>query len=42
MTELVDTVKIRWRIEGDYQELKQEFGLSHYEGRGRRSQRDAG
>jgi len=24
----------RWRIERDYQELKQEFGLSHYEGRG--------
>ncbi|MFZ0461823.1 MAG: IS701 family transposase, partial [Candidatus Acidiferrales bacterium] len=23
-----------WRIERDYQELKQEFGLSHYEGRG--------
>ena len=27
---------MRWRIERDYQELKQEFGLSHYEGRGRR------
>ena len=25
---------MRWRIERDYQELKQEFGLSHYEGRG--------
>lgn len=34
MTQLVDTVKMRWRIERDYQELKQEFGLSHYEGRG--------
>lgn len=34
MTKLVDTVKMRWRIERDYQELKQEFGLSHYEGRG--------
>jgi SRSO17 transposase len=31
---LIDTVKMRWRIERDYQELKQEFGLSHYEGRG--------
>ncbi|MEK7716297.1 MAG: IS701 family transposase [Pseudomonadota bacterium] len=34
MTKLVNTVKMRWRIERDYQELKQEFGLSHYEGRG--------
>ncbi len=34
MTKLIDTVKMRWRIERDYQELKQEFGLSHYEGRG--------
>jgi len=25
---------MRWRIEWDYQELKQEFGLGHYEGRG--------
>ena len=25
---------MRWRIERDYFELKQEFGLSHYEGRG--------
>lgn len=31
---LVSTVKMRWRIERDYHELKQEFGLSHYEGRG--------
>jgi len=31
---LVRTAKMRWRIERDYQELKQEFGLSHYEGRG--------
>lgn len=31
---LVRTAMMRWRIERDYQELKQEFGLSHYEGRG--------
>ena len=30
---LVDTVKMRWRIERDYLELKQEVGLGHYEGR---------
>ena len=32
--ELVDFAKLRWRIERDYQELKQEIGLGHYEGRG--------
>jgi SRSO17 transposase len=31
---LVDLAKLRWRIERDYQELKQEVGLDHYEGRG--------
>jgi SRSO17 transposase len=30
---LVHTVKIRWRIERDYLELKQEVGLGHFEGR---------
>lgn len=34
ITELVDIAKLRWRIERDYQDLKQELGLSHYEGRG--------
>jgi SRSO17 transposase len=32
--DLVDIAKLRWRIERDYQELKQEVGLDHYEGRG--------
>ena len=32
--ELVRLVKIRWRIERDYQEMKDELGLDHYEGRG--------
>jgi SRSO17 transposase len=32
--ELVDAAKLRWRIERDYQELKQEVGLGHFEGRG--------
>jgi hypothetical protein len=31
--ELVRLAKLRWRIERDYQELKQELGLGHYEGR---------
>ncbi len=31
---LVDLAKLRWRIERDYLDLKQEIGLGHYEGRG--------
>jgi SRSO17 transposase len=31
--ELVRFAKLRWRIERDYQELKQEIGLDHFEGR---------
>jgi SRSO17 transposase len=31
--ELVRVAKLRWRIERDYQELKQELGLGHFEGR---------
>jgi SRSO17 transposase len=31
---LVDLAKLRWRIERDYEDLKQEIGLGHYEGRG--------
>jgi SRSO17 transposase len=34
ITTLVDTAKLRWRIERDFQDLKQEIGLDHYEGRG--------
>jgi SRSO17 transposase len=34
LKDLVKKAKMRWRIERDYQELKQEFGLGHYEGRG--------
>jgi SRSO17 transposase len=33
LKELVDLAKLRWRIERDYQDLKQEIGLGHYEGR---------
>jgi SRSO17 transposase len=31
--DLIDFAKLRWRIERDYEELKQELGLDHYEGR---------
>src|SRR5580658_4313876 len=34
--QLVDTAKLRWRIERDYHELKQEVGLGHFQGRGLR------
>jgi hypothetical protein len=30
----VELAKLRWRIERDYQELKQEVGLGYFEGRG--------
>ena len=36
LTDLVEIAKLRWRIERDFQNLKQELGLGlgHYEGRG--------
>jgi SRSO17 transposase len=34
ITDLVHLAKARWRIERDYQELKDEIGIDHYEGRG--------
>lgn len=34
LTELVRMAKHRWIIERDYEELKQELGLGHFEGRG--------
>ena len=33
LAQLVFVAKMRWRIERDYQDLKQEFGLGHFEGR---------
>jgi hypothetical protein len=34
LSDLVRLAKHRWIVERDYQELKQELGLGHYEGRG--------
>lgn len=34
IAQLVRVTKLRWRIERDYQEMKDELGLDHYEGRG--------
>jgi SRSO17 transposase len=34
LEELVATAKLRWRIERGFEELKQELGLGHVEGRG--------
>ena len=33
LRKLVATAKLRWRIERAYEELKQELGLGHFEGR---------
>lgn len=37
MEELIYLVKSRWRIERDYQEMRDELGLDRYEGRNWRS-----
>jgi hypothetical protein len=34
LNDLVRAAHMRWRIERDYQDLKQDLGLGHYEGRG--------
>jgi SRSO17 transposase len=34
LNDLVSAAHMRWRIERDYQDLKQDLGLAHYEGRG--------
>ena len=34
LVDLVGMAKLRWRTLRDYQELKQELGLDHFEGRG--------
>lgn len=36
LSRLVFFAKVRWRIEQSYQQLKEELGLDHYEGRGYR------
>jgi len=33
LEQMVFVTKMRWRIERDYQDLKQEVGLGHYQGR---------
>lgn len=33
LVELIRLAKIRWRVEQDYQQLKEELGLDHFEGR---------
>jgi SRSO17 transposase len=33
LKDLVRGAKLRWRVERDYQEMKQELGLDHFEGR---------
>ena len=33
LRELVQLAELRWRIDRDYQEMKSELGLGHYEGR---------
>ena len=33
MAELIALAKLRWRIEEDYEDLKQEVGLGDFEGR---------
>lgn len=34
LDEIVNVIKLRWRIERDDEELKSELGLAHFEGRG--------
>lgn len=33
LKQLVNLAKMRWRVERDYQEMKEELGLDHFEGR---------